>query len=34
MKNLTEEKETYQNLTDKQNDNVICFVCMGVVLCR
>lgn len=34
MKNIIKEKEKRQNLTDKFNDNVICVVCLEVVLCR
>ena len=30
----TKKKAIYQCLTDKHNDNVICFVCLEVVLCR
>ena len=34
MKILSKEKTNYQNSTDKHNDNVVCFVCLKVVLCR
>lgn len=34
MKKSTKEKAIYQCLTDKHNDNVICFVRLEVVLCR
>lgn len=34
MKNVDKQVTVYQKASDKHNDNVICYVESGVVLCR
>lgn len=34
MKNVDKQVTVYQKTSDKHNDNVICYVESGVVLCR
>lgn len=34
MRKTTERKAKEHNLTDKHNDNVICYVFREVILCR